>query len=58
MSIERFLLFKSAQNIDLYHRDYLAAPNGVNKEVNMIHWSPGYCRRLKKRPTEIFAILD
>ena len=31
MSIERFLLFKSAKNIDLYQRDYLAAPNGVNK---------------------------
>ena len=33
MNGERMVLYKSAQNPDIYHRDYIAAPNG-NREVN------------------------
>ena len=33
---ERMVLFKSAQNPDIYHRDYIAAPNGNREVRNLI----------------------
>ena len=34
MDSERLVLFKSAQNPDIYHRDYIAAPNVGKREVS------------------------
>ena len=36
MQGERMVLFKSAQNPDIYHRDYIAAPNGNREVRNLI----------------------
>jgi len=48
MEMERMILMKTVQNPEIYHRDYLAAPNARNYEISYtLHKHAEWCYRNK-----------